>query len=262
MERLAGKTAIITGAAGGLGKAMAAAFAQEGANVVMTDCNETALARAREELHGFGENILALTHDVSKEEDWQRVLATAEKTYGKVNIVVNNAGFLPHGSVEQETLEGMHRGFAALVDGVFLGMQMGIAYMKKCQEPCAILNVSSVCGAYVATEDNFTYNTAKSAVVGMTRAAAVDLAGSNIRVNTIHPGTIKTAINKQALEGRSGRIKLSKIPLGRMGEPQEVAWAAVFLCSDEASYIHGTSLVIDGGQILGYRNPDSFETFS
>lgn len=258
MERLAGKVALITGAAGGLGRAMAAAFAQEGAKVVLTDLNEAALVEAQADLQRYGENILALRHDVADAEDWQRVLEITEKVFGKLNIVVNNAGFLPKGSVEQETLTGLHHGFAVLVDGVFLGLSLTIPYLKKCQEPCAIVNVSSVCGAYVATEDNFTYNAAKSALVGMTKAAAVDLAGTNIRINSIHPGSIRTAINAQALEGRSGRIKLSKIPLGRLGEPQEVAAAVVFLCSDEASYIHGASLVIDGGQILGYRDPESF----
>ncbi|MGM9525081.1 MAG: SDR family NAD(P)-dependent oxidoreductase, partial [Peptococcaceae bacterium] len=145
------------------------------------------------------------------------------------------------------------------VFGVFLGMQTVIPEMKAMQEPCAILNVSSVCGAYVATGNNFAYNAAKSAVVGMTKAAAVDLAGSNIRVNVIHPGTIGgTAISAGVLQGKMEKMKLSKIPLGRAGKPEEVATAALFLCSDEASYIHGASLVVDGGQILGYRDPDSF----
>jgi NAD(P)-dependent dehydrogenase (short-subunit alcohol dehydrogenase family) len=258
MGKLVGKVAIITGAAGGLGKAMVTCFVHEGAKVVATDINETNLARLEDELQEYRKEIYTIKHDVSNEQEWENVVEFAIEKLGKINILINNAGYLPQGGVEEETLSGMKKGFDILVHGIFLGMNKSIPCMKKLEEPCAILNVSSVCGAYVATEDNFTYNAAKSAVVGMTRAAAVDLAGTNIRVNSIHPGTIHTAINEHVLIGKAGEIKISKIPMGRVGEPKEIASVAAFLCSDEASYVNGTGLVVDGGQILGYRNPASF----
>lgn len=259
MGRLEGKTAIITGAAKGIGKAVAMYFAKESAKVVITDIDKECLDKTVSEIQMQNGVVKAVRHDVSKADDWKHVLEVAEAEFGRLHILVNNAGILPLGSVETTSLDAMQKSFSVLVYGVFLGMQTVIPAMKKTEEPCAIVNMSSVCDAYVATNNNFAYNAAKSAVVGMTKAAAVDLAGSNIRVNTIHPGTIGgTAISADVLQGNVEKMKISKIPLGRVGKPEEVAVAVSFLCSDEAGYIQGASLVVDGGQILGYRDPASF----
>ncbi len=259
MGRLEGKVALITGAAKGIGRATAMYCAKEGAKVVITDIDQVRLYEAAKEIRLQNGSVKAILQDVSNADDWRHVVDVTREEFGKLHILVNNAGYLPIGSVETTSLDEIQRSFGVLVYGMFLGMQTVIPEMKKTKELCAILNVSSVCGAYVATENNFAYNAAKSAVVGMTRAAAVDLAGSTIRVNVIHPGTIDgTAISGNVLQGKMKKIKLSKIPLGRAGTPEEVAAVASFLCSDEASYIHGASLVVDGGQILGYRDPASF----
>lgn len=259
MKRLEGKIALITGAASGLGKAMAIKFASENAVVVITDIDQQGLDAVREEIIAKGGKAKTALLDVSCQEDWLRVLNEVKNSFGKIHILVNNAGYVPLGSVENVTIESFHKAFSVMVDGPIFGMQAVIPLMKETQEPCAILNVSSVCGAYVATENNLAYNTVKSAVVGLTKAAAVDLAKTNVRVNAIHPGTIGgTAISGKVLQGNTTKIKISKIPMGRVGKPEEVANTALFLCSDEASYIHGASLVIDGGQILGYRDPESY----
>lgn len=259
MKRLDGKVALITGAASGLGKAMAVLFASEGATVVITDIDVEGLSALHAEISSDGGNAKSLTLDVSDQNAWMGVIETVKKDLGKLNILVNNAGYVPLGGIEDASCESVENGFAVMIYGPIFGMQAAIPLMKAGAEPCAILNVSSVCGAYVATENNLVYNTAKSALVGITRAAAVDLAKTNIRVNAIHPGTISgTAISGKVLQGDTTKIKLSKIPMGRLGIPEDVANTALFLCSDEASYIHGASLVIDGGQILGYRDPKSY----
>lgn len=259
MKRLEGKIALITGAASGLGKEMAQRFAAEGASVIITDINQKGLFELQQEIEAFGGNSESYHLNVSSQNDWQYVLKEIRKNFGKLNILINNAGYVPLGSIEDVTVDSLKNAFDVMIFGPIFGMQTMLPLMKEADEACAILNVSSVCGAYVATENNLAYNAAKSAVLGITRAAAVDLAGTNIRVNAIHPGTIgHTAISGEVLQGDMINIKLSKIPLGRFGEPREVADTALFLCSDEASYIHGASIVIDGGQILGYRDSRSY----
>ncbi|MEE0509614.1 MAG: SDR family oxidoreductase [Peptococcaceae bacterium] len=259
MKRLEGKIALITGAASGLGRAMAQRFAEEGAFVIITDINLKGLAELQQVIETSGGHSESYFLNVSNQNDWQNVLIAVRTKYGKLNILVNNAGYVPLGNVENVTIDSLKNAFDVMVFGPILGMQTMLPLMKETDEACAILNVSSVCGAYVATANNLAYNTAKSAVLGMTKAVAVDLARTNIRVNTIHPGTIEhTAISDKVLQGDNIKIKLSKIPLGRFGEPREVADTALFLCSDEASYIHGASIVIDGGQILGYRDSSTY----
>ena len=255
MKRLEGKIALITGAASGLGKAMAQRFATEGASVIITDINQKNLIKLQQEIESFGGQSVYLNLDVSSQTDWYHVSTEIRKNFGKLNILVNNAGYVPLGSIEDASVESLKNAFDVMVFCTIFGMQAMLPLMKAANDTCAILNISSVCGAYVATENNLAYNTAKSAVLGMTRATAVDLAGTNIRINALHPGTIEhTAISDEVLQGDVTKVKLSKIPLGRFGEPREVADTALFLCSDEASYIHGASIVIDGGQILGYRD--------
>ncbi len=254
MGRLDGKVAIITGAAGGIGEATVRYFVQEGAKVAITDVNEKYLEELAAELTAAGAQVLTARHDVAKEADWLQVVKVTQERFGKINILINNAGILHLGSVETETLENMKYIYDVDVFGTFLGMKYVIPEMKKVKESCSIVNISSVLGPYVAMGDNIAYNSAKAAVLGLTKSAAVDLAGANIRVNAVHPGTIKTPINADKLDNDEEfrKLKLSKIPLRRAGLGEEVARAVGFLASDEASYIHGASLVVDGGQILGY----------
>lgn len=252
--RFNNKTVIITGAASGIGKSTALYFANEGANIVITDINFQQLQDVKESIEKINPNIIAIQHNVANEDEWKKVITQTLDKFGELTNLVNNAGIFSFGSVENESLQNMQHLFSINVYGMFLGMKTVIPVMKKNDKPCAIVNVSSVLGPYVATEDSISYNSAKAAIFGMTKSSAIDVAGFNIRINSVHPGTILTPINASKLETdvEFKQKKLSKIPLGRVGYPEEVAKAIGFLCSDDASYIHGTSLVIDGGQILGY----------
>ena len=254
MGRFDGKVAVITGSASGICMETAKKFVGEGAKVVLTDVNKELLDKVAGELSGAGGDVLTVEHDVTSSKGWDRVFEEAVGKYGKVNILVNGAGILTRKSVTEETVEVMEKAHAVMVFGMFLGIQKAIPLMEKSGESCAILNIASVVGTFVGTGSSIAYNTAKGAVTGMTKAAAVDLAGTRIRINAVHPGTILTPMTAEKLENDPvyRRAKESKIPLGRVGLPEEVASAIAFLCSDEASYIHGASLVVDGGQILGY----------
>jgi cyclopentanol dehydrogenase len=256
MSKCAGKVVIVTGAAGGISYQTAKKFAEEGAKVVLTDLNEELLASGTEALKAAGGEVMYIQHDVTSEESWKNVFKKAKEQYGKINILVNGAGILTRKSVREEDAAMMEKAHQVMVFGMFKGIQTAIPYMEETQEPCAILNIASVVGSFVGTGSSVAYNTAKGAVNGMTKAIAVDLAGTNIRINQVHPGTILTPMTAEKIESDPAyrAAKVAKIPVGRVGLPEEVANAIVFLCSDEASYIHGASLVIDGGQILGYVN--------
>lgn len=254
MGKFDGKVAVITGSASGICMETAKKLVSEGAKAVITDVNKELLDKVSEELMKAGGDILAIQHDVTSPEGWDKVFGEAVKKYGKVNILVNGAGILTRKSIMEETVDVMERAHAVMVFGMFLGIQKAIPIMKKCKEGCCILNIASVVGTFVGTGSSIAYNTAKGAVTGMTKAAAVDLAGTGIRINAVHPGTILTPMTAEKLENDPvyRKAKESKIPLGRVGLPEEVASAIAFLCSDEASYVHGASLVVDGGQILGF----------
>lgn len=256
MGKCEGKVVVVTGAAGGISFQTAKKFAEEGAKVVLADLNEELLASAAQTLLDEGKDVMYLKHDVTDGESWKRVIETTVEKYGKVNVLVNGAGILTRKSVREETVDMFRKAHEVMVFGMFRGIQTVIPYMLKTEEPCAILNIASVVGSFVGTGSSVAYNTAKGAVNGMTKAVAVDLAGTNIRINQVHPGTILTPMTAAKLESDETywAAKVAKIPVGRVGLPEEVANAIVFLCSDEASYIHGASLVIDGGQILGYVN--------
>jgi cyclopentanol dehydrogenase len=256
MGKCNGKVVIVTGAAGGISFQAAKKFAEEGAKVVLTDLNEELLASGTEILKAGGGDVMYIKHDVTSEESWKNVFDKVKEQYGKVNVLVNGAGILTRKSVREEDASMMEKAHQVMVFGMFKGIQTALPYMEETKEPCAILNIASVVGSFVGTGSSVAYNTAKGAVNGMTKAIAVDLAGTNIRINQVHPGTILTPMTAAKLESDEAyrAAKVAKIPVGRVGLPEEVANAIVFLCSDEASYIHGASLVIDGGQILGFVN--------
>jgi 3alpha(or 20beta)-hydroxysteroid dehydrogenase len=246
MPRLANKVAIITGAARGMGESHAMRFVAEGAKVILTDMREDAGAALAAKL---GSNAVFVAQDVTKAADWARVVAKAEATFGPVNLLVNNAGVL--GPVAK-TVDISEEDYLKVCNinqhGVFLGMKAVIPSMIKAGKG-SIVNISSIAGI-VANYGfpNLAYVGSKFAVRGMTKAAAVEYGGKNIRVNSVHPGFIQTPMMVEATNEEGGDA-LSMIPLGRIADPSEVSNLVLFLASDEASYITGGEYVVDAGMI-------------
>lgn len=245
MNRLGGKVAIVTGAAQGMGEAHARMFVKHGAKVILTDINESSGSAIAKEL---GDNAMFVRHDVSNEEDWQKVLELGEARYGTVNVLVNNAGVLgPIASVTRLSKHDFEQVCAVNQTGVFLGMKTVIPSMLKAGGG-SIINVSSVAGLVaIIGSPNPAYVASKFAVRGMTKQVAIEYGPQNIRVNSVHPGYIKTPMMVEATDPDGGGVADTLVPLRRMADAIEVAHLVVFLASDESSYMTGTEHVIDGG---------------
>jgi 3alpha(or 20beta)-hydroxysteroid dehydrogenase len=244
MSRLAGKIAIITGASQGMGMAHARAFVAQGAKVVLGDLNEPGGKALASEL---GPNAVFVKQDVARAEDWQAILREGEKRFGTVNVLVNNAGILGKLAATTELPEAEFlRVCAVNQTAVFLGMQCVLPGMIKAGGG-SIVNISSIAGLVaIYGAPNLAYVASKFAVRGMTKQVAVEYGGKNIRVNSVHPGYIKTPMMVAATDEGGGEA-LAQIPLRRMAEPSEVSNLVVFLASDESAFITGTEHVIDGG---------------
>ena len=253
MDRLKGKVALVTGAASGLGAAMAAKFVAEGARVVLTDINGPgADAGAR----ALGENAVAVAHDVTVPDQWQAALDFAESKFGGVHILVNNAGIAAGSTVEDTSFEDWRRVHSIDLDSVFFGCKLALPLMARTVAATgsggSILNISSIAGV-IAAHNSAAYNSAKAAVRHLTKSVALHCAKRRygITCNSIHPVFIDTPILKGLTDvlGRDeGLAKLGRqIPLGRVGEPDDIAWAAVYLVSDEAKFVTGHGLYVDGG---------------
>jgi 3alpha(or 20beta)-hydroxysteroid dehydrogenase len=242
--RLTGKIAIITGASQGMGMAHARVFVEHGAKVVLGDLNEKAGKALASEL---GADAIFVTQDVSRAEDWKAVLRKAEERFGPVNVLVNNAGILGTLAATTELPESEFlRVCAVNQTAVFLGMQTVLPGMIKAGGG-SIVNISSVAGLVaIYGAPNLAYVASKFAVRGMTKQVAVEYGAKNIRVNSVHPGYIKTPMMVAATDEGGGEA-LGQIPLRRMAEPTEVSNLVVFLASDESAFITGTEHVIDGG---------------
>lgn len=244
MGRLANKIAVITGASQGMGEAHAKAFVNEGAKVIMTDINQAA---GEELARTIGSNALFVRHDVASAEDWQRVVAEGEARFGKINVLINNAGIIgPVAKTVELTQADYMKVCAVNQIGVFLGMQAVLPSMLALGGG-SIVNISSISGmvAIVGTP-NLAYAGSKFAVRGMTKQVALEYGDRNIRVNSIHPGYVKTPMMVAATDEDGGGAA-SVIPLGRFADADEISHLAVFLASDESSFITGTEHVIDGG---------------
>lgn len=245
--RLQGKSAIVTGAGRGIGKAIAKKFLQEGAQIVICDVESKRLEQAQQELEGYG-TVHSILTDVTKRDDVMRLVDFTKEKFGRIDILANNAGIARY----EPFLEITDKNWQATLDinlsGVFLCSQLVAREMKE-QESGAIVNMGSTNG--ILGEPGLAhYNATKAGVILLSKSMAIELAPYNIRVNSVCPGFILTEL---ALEGgmseETVREYTAKIPLNRYGKVEEVANAFAFLASDEASFITGTELVVDGGQI-------------
>lgn len=243
MKRLENKVAIITGGARGMGEAHARLFVEHGANVIITDVLENEGAALVESL---GDNSIFIRHDVTSEDGWLNVVETAEKHFGNITVLVNNAGIAgKFGNVADLDFNEYKKVMAVNSDGVFLGMKSVIPSMLRAGQG-SIVNISSVSGLQVAPgSPNAAYVGSKFAVTGLTKMAALEYATRNIRVNSVHPGGVKTGIVDPKFFD-DPKI-LEPTPLRRLATPMEVAYVSLFLASDEASYLTAAEYKVDGG---------------
>ena len=248
--RLQGKIAVITGAGSGMGRAMAEMFAEQGARIVCADISGQQDLVAT----GIGEAAIAVHADVAQESDVEGMIATAVDRFGRIDILVNNAGFGgPMAPLHEQTTEAWDRIHSVNLRGVFFGIKYGAIAMMKTGGG-AIVNITSASGV-VGWKGHSIYGAAKAAANLLTRTAALDYADHGIRVNAVAPGTIWTGLVPASREHPTpppGVFRLAGIPLDRWGLATEIAAAALFLASDEAAYITGTVLPVDGGYCIGF----------
>jgi NAD(P)-dependent dehydrogenase (short-subunit alcohol dehydrogenase family) len=255
--RLADKVALVTGAAQGIGLACAQAFAREGAQVVLADVNEQAGQREILRLRSEGFPVSFAKCDVSRKNEVEAAVAAAVNEFGRLDILVANAGIVHTAEFLDIEEADFDRVIAVNLKGIFLTGQAAARQMVKQGGGGAIINMSSV-NAIVAIPNQVPYVVSKGGINQLTKVMAVALASHRIRVNGIGPGTILTELAKNAVLGNreAERKILSRTPLGRMGDPDEVANVAVFLASDEASYVTGQTIYPDGGRLaLNYTVP-------
>jgi 3alpha(or 20beta)-hydroxysteroid dehydrogenase len=256
MGRLDGKVALVSGAARGMGQAEARLFAAEGAKVAVCDVRDD---EGKAVAESIGSAALFVHLDVTSEDEWATAVAATQNAFGKLDVLVNNAGIAENAPLAEMTLESYERVIAVNQTGVFLGMKAVIEPMTAAGGG-SILNISSIDGL-VGMNNIISYVASKWAVRGMTKTAAMELAPRGIRVNSIHPGFIHTwlAVEDEShlsevhshLDAHTAKLA----PMGRAGEPEEIAKLALFLASDESSYSTGSEFVADGGLIAGYPPP-------
>ena len=245
--RLKGKVAIITGGAHGMGAVEAVLFAKEGAKVIIADIREEDARKVEAEIAEVGGEAMVALLDVTKENQWERTIADVVARFGKLDILVNNAGISGSGEKDFGSSQAWDQLMDVNAKSVFLGMKHAIPEMEKAGGG-AIVNISSISGMVGQSYIHPGYNASKGAVRLVTKAAAVQHAKSGIRVNSVHPGSMPPMLTSGARgDGGSQDARMAAIPMGREGQPIEVANAVLFMASDEASYITGTELMVDGG---------------
>ena len=250
--RLQGASALVTGAAQGIGRAIAERFLDEGASVVLADVDGALVERTAAELAGRGAAI-AVEADVARREDVRRAVELAVSRHGGLDVVAAHAGIAPGAAFLEIGDDQWRRVLDVNVGGAFLCIQEGARAMVADGRPGAIVVTSSI-NAFHVEEGMATYNTSKGAVDALVRSAAIDLAAQGIRVNAVAPGVVRTRIAEWVIEHPVlGPAYRERIPLGRFAEPADVAATVAFLASADAGYVTGQTLVVDGGQTLGIR---------
>lgn len=265
MNRVDGKIALVTGGSRGLGAAAARKLAEGGARILITDVRVEAGEETATQFQKRGHDVHFTPHDVTSEDDWERVVGVAEERLGGLDILVNNAGVAEGGPVAELTLESWRRVMDVNLDGVFLGIKHAAPAIRKRADRWpgggSIINISSIMGI-VAGGQASAYCASKGAVRLLTKSAALELAQESprIRVNSVHPGYIDTdmvafAMSRMAERGIVGSpneardFLIMRHPIGRLGEPDDIANAVRFLASDASSFVTGTEVVVDGGYI-------------
>ena len=247
MARLEGKVALISGGARGQGAVEARMFAEEGASVVIGDILDDQGRQTEAELQELGYNVTYVHLDVTSESDWASAVQAAVDTYGKLDILLNNAGILIRKNIEETTEEDWDRIFAVNAKGVFLGTKAAIPAMRDAGGG-SIINISSTAGLVGSPNGSASYTATKGAVRLFTKSTAIQHAREGIRCNSIHPGPIETDMIADTLNDPANMaLRMQRLPLGRVGKPSEIAYGAIYLASDESSFVTGSEVVIDGG---------------
>ena len=242
--RLENKVAIISGGSRGMGAFEAALFVQEGAKVIIGDVRDE---EGRDLAKHIGSNAVYMHLDVTSERDWAAVVKEATDRYGKLDILVNNAGVSARGTIEETSVDDWDRVMGINSKGVFLGTRAAIPDTRK-SGGGSIINISSQLGLVGMAESSPQYQSSKGAVRIFTKSAAIQYAPEGIRVNSVHPGPIVTPMTEaRRSDSAVQQVMVSRIPLGRYGESKDVAYGVLYLASDEASFVTGSELVIDGG---------------
>ena len=247
MARLEGKVALISGGARGQGAVEARMFAEEGASVVIGDILDDQGRQTEAELQELGYNVTYIHLDVTSESDWGAAVQAAISTYGKLDILLNNAGILIRKNIEETTEEDWDRIFSINAKGVFLGTKAAIPAMRE-NGGGSIINISSTAGLVGSPNGSASYTATKGAVRLFTKSTAIQHAREGIRCNSIHPGPIETDMIADTLNDPANMaLRMQRLPLGRVGKPSEIAYGAIYLASDESSFVTGSEVVIDGG---------------
>jgi len=247
--RLTGKVALVTGGSSGIGRGACRAFAHEGARVAIADISEDQGRDLEKEIASSGGDAMFVRLDVAKEEEWVEAVRQTVQRFGRLDVLVNSAGMSTEGSratVENTELEAWNQVMGVNATGVLLGMKHAIPEMRKAGGG-SIINIASIYGV-VGSKTGTTYAASKGAVRMLTKAGAVQYAPEKIRVNSVHPGFADTGMTED-LHARPGvrQERERQTPLGRLGMPEDIAWGIVYLASDEASFVTGSDLTIDGG---------------
>ena len=247
MARLEGKVALISGGARGQGAVEARMFAEEGASVVIGDILDEQGRQTEAELQELGYNVTYVHLDVTSESDWEAAVQTAVDTYGKLDVLLNNAGILIRKNIEETTEADWDRIFAVNAKGVFLGTKAAIPAMREAGGG-SIINISSTAGLVGSPNGSASYTATKGAVRLFTKSTAIQHAREGIRCNSIHPGPIETDMIADTLNDPANmELRMQRLPLQRVGKPSEIAYPAIYLASDESSFVTGSEVVVDGG---------------
>jgi 3-oxoacyl-[acyl-carrier protein] reductase len=249
--RFVGKVAIITGAGRGMGRAVALLLAREGAKVVVNDISGQTANAVAEEARAYGADAMAVAGDVSKPEDVRRVVEATISQYGRIDTLVNNAGMArPTSPLETISEDEWSSIVGVNLTGTFNFMKAVLPLMKE-QRSGRIVNISSIAGRSCSTFGGAHYTASKAGVLGLTRHAAREAAPFNVNINAVAPGTVDTPLlHEHASPARIAEVAQARIPMGRVGQPEEEANLVAFLVSEEASYITGATVDINGGQLM------------